>query len=275
MSKALTKPEIIAELSFEEIRACALAHLKELLPNYTFLESDPAVKVIEAFSYRELLLRQRINDAARDNILDFSTGSSLDELGEWHGVERMEDEDDDRYRERIKLHARSGKASGTEPYYKFVALSADHRVKDAIIYRKGRDPTIHVALFGNNEAETVSQELLEKVSNALHEKSVIMTNDTIIVHAAVAKVVNLEADVWLLPETALTILTKMEANLRAAWRQEQVLGRQLSLSWWVSKLMIAGVQKVIALEPMEDIAVSAEEVLSVGTVILNFKGRAR
>ncbi|EJF86912.1 hypothetical protein MCY_00562 [Bartonella rattimassiliensis 15908] len=78
MSKALAKPEIITELSFEEIRAAVLTHLKELLPNYTFLESDPAVKVIEAFSYRELLLRQRINEAARNNILNFATGESLD-----------------------------------------------------------------------------------------------------------------------------------------------------------------------------------------------------
>ncbi|WP_455481292.1 baseplate J/gp47 family protein [Bartonella sp. B12(2025)] len=274
MSQTFAKPEIISELSFEEIRAESLAHLKELLPEYTFLESDPALKVIEAFSYRELLLRQRINEAARNNILDFATGTSLDALGDWHGVQRMEDESDDKYRERIRLHVRSGKGSGTEPYYKFVALSADSRVKDAIVYRTGKDPTIHVAIFSNNE-ETASQELIKKVSEALHKKNVIMTNDTIVVHAAVAKTVDLEADIWLLQETALTILAQMEANLRAAWRQEQTLGRELSLSWWVSKLMIPGVQKIIALEPTKDIAVSDKEVLSLGKITLNFKGRAR
>ncbi|WP_455475516.1 baseplate J/gp47 family protein [Bartonella sp. B17] len=274
MSQTFVKPEILSELSFEEIRAASLAHLKEQLPNYTFLESDPALKVIEAFSYRELLLRQRINEAVRNNILDFATGTSLDALGDWHGVYRMEEESDDKYRERIRLHVRGGKGSGTEPYYKFVALSADSRVKDAIVYRTGKDPTIHVAIFSNNE-ETASQELIKKVSEALHKKNVIMTNDTIVVHAAVAKVIALEADVWLLQETALTILAQMEANLRAAWRQEQTLGRELSLSWWVSKLMIPGVQKILALEPIKDIAVSAEEVLSLGKITLNFKGRAR
>ncbi|EJF82728.1 hypothetical protein MCW_01599, partial [Cardidatus Bartonella washoeensis 085-0475] len=39
----------------------------------------------------------------------------------------------------------------TEPYYKLIAMSADSRVKDAIIYRKGKDPTIYFALFGNND----------------------------------------------------------------------------------------------------------------------------
>lgn len=67
----------------------------------------------------------------------------------------------------------------------------------------------------------------------------------------------------------------MEANLRTAWKHEQALGRELSLSWWISKLMISGVQKVIAVEPTTDNAVSDEEVLSIGKVTLNFKGRAR
>ncbi|MCZ2158876.1 baseplate J/gp47 family protein [Bartonella sp. 220] len=275
MNGALVKPDIITEISFEEIRAAALAHLKELLPGYIVLESDPAVKVIEAFSYRELLLRQRINEAARNNILDFATGESLDALGNWHGIARMEDESDERYRERIQLHARGGKGSGTEPYYKLIAMSADSRVKDAIIYRKGKDPTIYVALFGNNEEGTASEDLIQIVSQALHRKNIIMTNDTIIVHAAVKKVVDLQADVWLLPETSLKILTTMETNLRAAWRKEQAIGRELSLSWWVSKLMIAGVQKVIAITPTQDRTVGDEEVLAIGKVILNFKGRAR
>ncbi|WP_019220272.1 baseplate J/gp47 family protein [Bartonella florencae] len=273
--KNLANPEIISELSFEEIRAANIEYLKELLPSTIFLESDPALKIIEAFSYRELLLRQRINEAARNNILDFAKDEALDALGNWHGVQRMDDESDDRYRERIRLHTRSGKGSGTEPYYKFIALSADSCVKDAIIYRKGKNPTIHVAIFGNNEEETASQDLLDKVSQALHDKNVIMTNDTILVHAAVAKVVDLTADVWLLSETALTVLTQMEAHLRTAWKQEQALGRELSLSWWISKLMIPGVQKVIAVEPTTDNAVSDEEILSIGKVILNFKGRAR
>lgn len=275
MSKALTKPEIITELSFEEIRAAVLTHLRELLPHYTFLESDPAVKVIEAFSYRELLLRQRINEAARNNILDFATGESLDALGKWHGIARIEDESDERYRKRIQLHARGGNRSGTEPYYKLIALTADNRVKDAIIYRKGKDPTIYVAVFGNNEEGTASVDLLQTVSQALHRKNIIMTNDTIIVHAAVKKMLDLEADVWLLPETSLKILTTMEANLRTSWKQEQAIGRELSLSWWVSKLMIPGVQKVIAIAPTKDSAVCDEEILSIGKITLNFKGRAR
>lgn len=86
---------------------------------------------------------------------------------------------------------------------------------------------------------------------------------------------DLEADVWLLPEASLKILTTMEANLRTAWKQEQAIGRELSLSWWVSKLMIPGVQKVIAIAPTKDSVVCDEEILSIGKITLNFKGRAR
>ncbi|ALE02864.1 baseplate J/gp47 family protein [Bartonella ancashensis] len=275
MNTDFTKPEIISEASFEEIRAAAFEHLKSLLPGYTFLESDPAAKVIEAFSYRELLLRQRINEAARNTILDFASGDYLNALGDWHGVQRMDTESDERYRERIRLHARGGKGGGTEPYYKFVAMSADNRVKDAIIYRRGKDPTIHVAVFGHDEEGTASEDLLKKVSEALHDKNVIMANDTIIVHAAVTKIIDFEADIWLLPAISLEILTQLKENLRAAWRKEQALGRELSLSWWTSKLMVPGVQKVIAANPIQDISVLDEEVLSIGKVTLNFKGHAR
>ncbi|ENN91146.1 baseplate J/gp47 family protein [Bartonella bovis] len=273
MNEDFIKPEIIPELSIEEIRAACLENLKQLLPNYTPLESDPAVKIIEVASYREFLLRQRINEAARNTVLDFATGEFLDALGEWHGVERLEGESDDSYRERIKLRIRAGKGGGTEPYYRYFALSADSRVKDAIIYRKGKNPTIHVAIFGENEQATASEDLLQRVKEVLTDKSVIMTNDTIEVHAAVTTVVDLEADVWLLPEISLEILTQMEANLRTAWKKEQALGRELSLSWWISKLMISGVQKVVAVTPTDDIAVSSEEILAIGKVTLNFKGR--
>ncbi|WP_208431827.1 baseplate J/gp47 family protein [Bartonella schoenbuchensis] len=273
MNEDFIKPEIIPELSIEEIRAASLESLKQLLPHYTPLESDPAVKIIEVASYREFLLRQRINEAARNTVLDFAKGEALDALGQWHGVERLEGESDDSYRERIKLRVRAGKGGGTEPYYRYFALSADNRVKDAIIYRKGRNPTIHVAIFGKNEQGTASEDLLQRVKEVLTDKSVIMTNDTIEVHAAVTTVLDLEADVWLLPEISLEILTQMEANLRAAWKKEQALGRELSSSWWISKLMIPGVQKVIAVTPTHDTAVSSEEILAIGKITLNFKGR--
>ncbi|WP_412057362.1 hypothetical protein [Bartonella sp. DGB2] len=44
-------PDFVEEVSYEAIRQAAIAKLKALEPNYSVLESDPAIKVIEAFCY--------------------------------------------------------------------------------------------------------------------------------------------------------------------------------------------------------------------------------
>lgn len=47
---------------------------------------------MEVCAYRELLLRQRINQAAKSNLLAFATGTDLDNLGALYDVERKEGE---------------------------------------------------------------------------------------------------------------------------------------------------------------------------------------
>lgn len=97
------KPNIIEKLSYEEI----LSQMKEELvrrdESFTALvESDPAIKILEIAAWRELLLRQRINEAAKGNVLKFATGKNLDNLAEFYGVERQDEEDDERFRKRVK-----------------------------------------------------------------------------------------------------------------------------------------------------------------------------
>ncbi|RDD34736.1 baseplate assembly protein J [Wolbachia endosymbiont of Cylisticus convexus] len=67
-------PNIIEQLNFEEI----FSRMKEELVNrdtsFTGLvESDPAMKVLEVAAWRELLLRQRINEAVRKILSLMST----------------------------------------------------------------------------------------------------------------------------------------------------------------------------------------------------------
>lgn len=62
----LPPPDIIETLDYEVIRAEALAKFATFFPDFDArLESDPVVKLIEIFAFREMILRQRINDAAR------------------------------------------------------------------------------------------------------------------------------------------------------------------------------------------------------------------
>lgn len=93
---ALPAPQVIEELNYETILAARKA---ELLGRFTGeertkieaalkLESEPMVKLIEAAAYRELKLRQRINEGARAVMLAFATGGDLDQLAALHNVRR-------------------------------------------------------------------------------------------------------------------------------------------------------------------------------------------
>ena len=76
-------PEVVETLDFSAILAAMVADLQARDPAFTALvESDPAWKILEVAAYRELLLRQRINDASRAVMLAFATGADLEHLGQ-------------------------------------------------------------------------------------------------------------------------------------------------------------------------------------------------
>ena len=75
----LPAPQVIEQLDFETLYAQALAQFQAYFPSFdATVESDPVVKLIQLFAYRELVLRQRLNDAARAVMPAFATGSDLD-----------------------------------------------------------------------------------------------------------------------------------------------------------------------------------------------------
>lgn len=86
----LPAPTIVESLDFESILATMLADLQAREPTFTALvESDPAYKILEVCAYRELLIRQRVNDAARGVMLAYATGADLDQIGALFNVKRL------------------------------------------------------------------------------------------------------------------------------------------------------------------------------------------
>ncbi|GAB7141314.1 hypothetical protein RsTz2092_12860 [Deferribacterales bacterium RsTz2092] len=87
---AIPAPKVIEELSFGDIFDELLIDFKKRNPSYdALLESDPAIIVLECYAYRETLLRHRINEAAKANLLAYAAGSDLDNLAAFYGIERM------------------------------------------------------------------------------------------------------------------------------------------------------------------------------------------
>ncbi|WP_273722068.1 baseplate J/gp47 family protein [Bartonella sp. ML71XJBT] len=276
----LPLPQIIEELSVEAILEQKITRLTELFAahhipyNVEKTAYDPVVIQLQAAAYEELLLRQRINEVARDNLLTFAHGTSLDHLGDFHGVTRLLDEDDERLRRRIRLSRQGHSTGGTVPRYQYFALSSDIHVKDAFVYREGKSPLIHVALFSDARSGVADEALIAKVQAALDCPHVKMTNDHIFVKSAVQRMINVSADFWLLPDEGAFVLERAEQNLRAEWARAQRLGRDLSISWILSRLMVEGVHHVNITHPCEDILVAPDEAVALGDIVLSKRGRA-
>src|SRR5574344_1070454 len=100
---SLPTPAVIETLSFETIFTELQGEFQSRYPDYSaLLASDPAVKLLEVAAYREVLLRNRINAAARASLLAFATGSDLHHLAAFYGVTRLTDETDEALRLRTR-----------------------------------------------------------------------------------------------------------------------------------------------------------------------------
>ena len=139
----LTPPDVIEALDYETIVKDMRDDLVARFPaiaGVIDLESEPARKLIEAFAYRELLLRGRINDAARSVLLASAYGTNLDHLAALFATERMQvedaagtlvPEDDERFRRRVQLAPEGFWVAGPERAYVYHALSAAPWARDA------------------------------------------------------------------------------------------------------------------------------------------------
>lgn len=89
--KNLPFPKVIEELSYDEILSGNEKIFKEYLGDdeISLLESDNYKALLETLSYRETILRARINSAVRAMLLPFSTGSDLDNVVAIYGTRRL------------------------------------------------------------------------------------------------------------------------------------------------------------------------------------------
>lgn len=88
----LPVPDLIEELDFEAIlgQLISLVQSSPKLADWQPLESDPWTFILEAFAYREMLLRARVNHAARSVLLTEASGADLDHVAAFYGVERLD-----------------------------------------------------------------------------------------------------------------------------------------------------------------------------------------
>ena len=146
----LPAPEVIEVPDFETLLAERKEALIALYPEdeqaatrrVLALESDPIVKCLQESVYREILLRQRINEAAQAVMVAYAIGSDLDQLAARSNVQRLTItpanpdavppveavmESDDALRVRVPEAFEGLSVAGPTAAYEFHARRADGR----------------------------------------------------------------------------------------------------------------------------------------------------
>lgn len=282
----LPPPDVIEQLDFEAIYARRRADFLARYPEFTaFVESDPAIKLLETGAYAELVLRQRINDAARSVLIAYALGGNLDHLAALFGVVRREIapanpqtgapavmESDDDLRRRVLLAPDSYSVAGPASAYVFHALSADGDVLDASAISPNPGEVV-VSVLSRTGDGTASPELLAAVNAVLADDEVRPLTDQVTVQSAVLVPFNVIAGLTLYPgpDSQLIVDTAGEslASLLASNRR---LGRNISRSAIIAALHVGGVQNVSLTSPAADIVVAQTEVAAIGATTITIAG---
>lgn len=274
----LAAPEVVESLDFETIFAAMLSDLQTRDAVFTALvESDPAYKILEVAAYRELLLRQRINDSSRSVMLAYATGSDLDHLGALFGVARLliavadlttvpptaaVMESDTDFRRRIQLSLEGFSTAGPEGAYVYWALSADPDVLDASATSPSAGNVVVSVLSRTATSSTAaSPALLAQVNAAVNADSVRPLTDAVTVRAADIKTFVVTAALTTYPgPDSSVILTNAQAALATYLTNVRRIGFDVTLSGIYAALHQPGVQKVSLTSPASNISVSATQV---------------
>ena len=198
---ALPRPQIIEQPTFEEIFAARKARLIELAPDLAPVleyDSEPLVVLLQEDSYRELLLRQAVQDAATGNMLAYAAGAQLDHLAAFYGVGRqvVQDADpdaippvtevlesDDALRSRAQLALEGQTTAGPRGSYVFWARSASGDVRDVSVTSPAPGEVL-VTVLSHQSDGSPSAEVLAAVDNTLNAEDVRPLTDTVLVEAA-------------------------------------------------------------------------------------------
>ncbi|HDL7338294.1 TPA: baseplate assembly protein [Yersinia enterocolitica] len=272
----LPAPLAVEALDYETLLAERKAELIALYPvdeqaaitRTLSLESEPLVKLLQENAYRELVLRQRVNEAAQAVMVAYANGSDLDQLGANNNVQRLiitpadpdaippvaaVMESDTDFRLRIPQAFEALSVAGPTGAYEAHARSADGRVADAsALSPSPACVTVTVlARAGNGEA---SPELLDIVRAALNDEDVRPVADRVTVQSAAIVDYQIDAVLYIYPgPEAEPVRAAAQMKLDSYINTQRRLGRDIRTSAIYAALHVEGVQRVELNAPTADV----------------------
>ncbi|MFM2041549.1 MAG: hypothetical protein RLY86_125 [Pseudomonadota bacterium] len=259
----LPAPQVIEPLDAEQVLADQKAQLAALWPAAAnLLDSDPAAKLLTSSTYRELLVRQRVNDAARAVMLPFAGGADLDGLAALVGVSRqvvdpgdpnaipprpVVMESDDRLRSRAQGAWEGLSVAGPVGAYVHHARRADPRVSDVQV--TSPSPGV-VQVYILSPDQTAPQDLLAAVTAAVSADTVRPLTDQVLVSAGepVPYQVHARLTLYSGPDAAVVRQAAMDRLTTALARQRR-LGERVGQDLLYAALRVEGVRVVDLIAP--------------------------
>lgn len=268
----LPAPQVVETLDYETILADLIASLRLLLPDFQPLESDPATKILQVVAYRETLLRQRINDAARAVMPAYATGGDLDNLAALLGVSRfMIDpgdpalgipptmESDADLRRRMVMAPEGYSVAGPEGAYIFHALSAHPDVLDASATSPAPGEVV-VSILSRTGDGTAAPALIEAVAAHVSSERLRPLTDHVTVQSAqiVPYAVAASITTFSGPDGSV-VMAEAERRIRDYIANSHRLGRDITLSGLHAALHVEGVHRVALSQPTADLIIHRDQ----------------
>lgn len=281
----LPAPQIVEVPDFETLLAERKAALIALYPTdqqdaisrTLALESEPITKLLQESVYRELLLRQRLNEAAQAVMVAYSLTSDLDQLAANYNVQRLTItpadntttpptaavmETDDDLRLRIPAAFEGLSVAGPTAAYEFHAKSTDGRVADASAISPNPAEVV-VTILSREGDGSADSELLALVDKALNDESVRPVADRLTVKSAQIIPYQIDATLYFYPgPEAEPIMSAAKQSLQTYINSQTRLGRDIRLSAIYAALHVEGVQRVELAAPLADVVLDKTQAAS-------------
>jgi phage-related baseplate assembly protein len=292
----LPAPQLVEPLDFETLLAERKAALVALYPveeqpaiaARLALESEPMTKLLQENAYRELALRQRINDAVRGVMLAYAVGSDLDQIGANYKVQRLvldygnpaavppvppAYETDEDLRRRIQLSPEGYTTAGSEGSYVFHGLSAAAAVRD--IAAASPMPGVVVVYVLSREGNgSASDALLLQVAAALNSESVRPMTDQVQVQSAAIVSFSIEAELVMYPGPDADVVRDAALAAVTAYAESQRrIGYDVTLSGLYAALHQPGVQRVNLWAPNANLTIGEGEASYCAAITLTVAGQ--
>ncbi|HBR2944148.1 TPA: baseplate J/gp47 family protein [Klebsiella pneumoniae] len=271
----LPSPTIIEALDFEtiliEVKAVMVAAFPEdqqaAVAAALTLESEPLTIIAQAMTYRELLLRQRINEGAAACMLSHATGDDLDNIAANLDTERLVitaatdtadavTEGDEALRLRAQAAFEGMSVAGPSAAYEYFARSASGQVADA----RATSPSpaeVVVAVLSTEGDGTASAALLAAVAAAVNDEEVRPLGDRVTVQSAEIVPYTIDATLYLYPgpESEPIINAAMASLQTFLADNDKKIGRDIVRSAISAALHVQGVQRVVINTPTIDLQI--------------------